>query len=277
MNAKEVLAQICASGKRFYVYVLKRPNGVPFYVGIGTGRRIFDHGYYAARGKIKSHKIAIIRKIIASGQEISFGIECHSDDRSLIERRERELIAEIGRADHHKGPLANNTDGGEGAHNPSPEELKKRGAALKEWWATRPDREAFLAQLRSPEARAARSKAMTGRKLAKRKFVARGSAWMTQEMREARAARLRENPISKRPEVAAKISASKLGKPLLNSWMKTEAGKAHFARAKHPRARPIEVEGRRFGCIEDAADAFSLSRSAICNWLNRAQRGARYL
>lgn len=248
------------------------PTGCPFYVGIGTGRRLWDHRYYALRGKHKSHKSSIIRKILAEGQEVSFAVDRHSDHRPDVERRERELIAKIGRSDLGKGSLCNNTDGGEGAYNPSPEELLRRGAALKAQWVGR-DR-SFLACLWTPEAKA---KAAAARKGKKRKFVARGSAWITPEMRADRSARLKADPVSKRPGVGAKISAAKLGKPLLNSWMKTEEGRARFARSKHPRARKIEIDGRAFDCIQDAVDAFGLSRSAVCNWINRAQRGARYL
>ncbi|SHJ70073.1 hypothetical protein SAMN05444159_1264 [Bradyrhizobium lablabi] len=272
MNADEALAQIRASGKRFYVYVLKKPNGTPFYVGIGTGRRLLDHKYYAKKDHLKSHKLSIIRKILSSGNDLTFDVECHSDERSTVEARERELISRIGRADLNQGPLANNTDGGEGAHNPSPEELLRRSAVLKARWVGR-DR-SILAHLWTPEMKA---KATAAKKGVKRKFAVRGSAWMTAEMRAARSDRLRADPVSKRPGVGAKISASKLGKKMPDHWMKDPIKKLAFARAKHPRARAIEVEGRRFECIEDAADAFGKKRNCVDMWLKRGNRGAKYL
>ncbi len=273
MNAKEALAQIRASGKRFYVYILKRPDGTPFYVGIGTGRRLLDHKYYAAKARLNSHKLSIIRKILASGEDLEFDIDCHSDARLDVELRERDLISKIGRSDLKLGPLANNTDGGEGAYNPSPDELLRRGAVIKAQWVGR-DR-SVLGCLRTPEAKAKSIEARRGRPRRPPKSTA-NLQW-TEDRRRKQSDYIKINPVSSKPGVGAKISAAKLGKPLINSWMKTDAGKAAFARAKHPRARLIEVEGRRFECIEDAAEAFNLSRSAICNWLNRGQRGAKFL
>jgi hypothetical protein len=276
MNAEEALAQICASGKRFYIYVLKRPCGDPFYIGVGTGRRFLDHFHYAARKHLRSHKLSIIRKIKADGKSVVFDIECHSDDRALVEQRERNLIALIGRSDLGLGPLTNNTDGGEGAHNPSPQELERRSNRLKDWWKTRPDRATFLAKMHSPENRAAQAARMRARKGMKRNPPRSVRKW-TKEEKAIQAARLRDDPVSKRPGIGAKISAAKLGIASPNHWTKDPLKIAAFARGKHPRARRIAVEGIEFQCIEDAADYFELSRSAICNWLNRGQRQARFI
>lgn len=93
---------------RFCVYVLCRPDGRPFYVGKGSGKRVFDHEVEARNGH-KCHKCNIIRKIWRQGGEIQRYTVFTTDDQEEAYAYERELIASIGR-EH----LANNTDGGTG-------------------------------------------------------------------------------------------------------------------------------------------------------------------
>src|SRR5690349_1278384 len=54
---------------RFYVYILSRPDGRPFYVGKGSGRRIFDHDSEARSGH-QCHKCNVIRKIWQQGGQV---------------------------------------------------------------------------------------------------------------------------------------------------------------------------------------------------------------
>jgi hypothetical protein len=92
----------------YYVYCLYRPDGHPFYVGKGSGKRLHDH----ERDKNNPHKRNIIALATRCGQEI--------DKRKLVEglqeedayELERFLIQEIGR--EPQGPLVNLTDGGDG-------------------------------------------------------------------------------------------------------------------------------------------------------------------
>jgi hypothetical protein len=63
--------------KKYYVYTLAYPNGKVFYIGKGTGDRLHQHEYEAARfGKEASYyynnpeKHAIICKIWAQGGQI---------------------------------------------------------------------------------------------------------------------------------------------------------------------------------------------------------------
>jgi hypothetical protein len=98
---------------KYYVYMLKRPNGKPFYVGKGTRSRISFHVWAAKNGRI-GHLYNVIRKIVASGQnviqhKVQDGMT--NDEAVFLERR---LIAEIGRK-KDGGPLVNITDGGDGA------------------------------------------------------------------------------------------------------------------------------------------------------------------
>lgn len=57
-------------GHPFYVYLLLRPNGKPFYVGKGTGRRISSHEGEARKGNCRCHKCNIIRKIWRQGEQV---------------------------------------------------------------------------------------------------------------------------------------------------------------------------------------------------------------
>lgn len=110
----ELEALLSKSGKRHYVYVLRRPDGVPhsgglgtpFYVGEGVGRRVFEHVESARRNPtVRSAKYDAIRQIEASGQAVLHVIYSVADTPLL--HREQELIARIGLAKHGAGPLTN--------------------------------------------------------------------------------------------------------------------------------------------------------------------------
>src|SRR3954470_15117548 len=115
MTADEMMALIRASGKPHYVYVLRRPNGEQFYVGVGTGRRVLDHEIFAKRPNMRSHKLGIIRKIWAAGGSVDYVVHAGFETRQAAERCEAELVGQIGRRDIGTGPLSNLTAGGEGA------------------------------------------------------------------------------------------------------------------------------------------------------------------
>jgi hypothetical protein len=107
----------------FYVYVLARPNGKPFYVGKGTGRRIFKHDYEARNG-CACHKCNIIRKIWRSGGDVQRYIMLETDNEQESFDYEIELIALYGLS-----TLANRTAGGDGPSNPKEATRAKMRAA----------------------------------------------------------------------------------------------------------------------------------------------------
>src|ERR1017187_5910233 len=104
--------------KTFYVYVRFRPNGVPCYIGKGTGSRwsrkpeTYNNSYLVRIAK----KYGLLPVVI---------IRNHLSEQEAFEI-EKALIKAIGRG--NDGPLANLTDGGEGVSGLPLEIRKKMGA-----------------------------------------------------------------------------------------------------------------------------------------------------
>lgn len=103
---------------RYYVYLLCRPDGRPFYVGKGINRRALDHEAEARRhhpiGEANPFKCNVIRKIIKDGGKLIYQIEAHydaSEQQSCLER-EAALIRQHGRL--HEGGYLTNLAGGLG-------------------------------------------------------------------------------------------------------------------------------------------------------------------
>jgi len=135
----------------FYIYVLFRETGVPFYVGKGKGNRWLHHERKTPRRP--SHKDAIIRKMLAAGHEIPKVILHANLTEDVAFAYEMALIAAIGRVSKGLGPLTNQTDGGEGVSG----------------WKVTPERLASMAAIKlgtkhSPEIRAKIGAAHRGKK-----------------------------------------------------------------------------------------------------------------
>jgi len=89
----------------FYTYMYLRDDGTPYYVGKGSGKRVFVVSARAT--KPPSDKMFIL-------------IEYHESEQDAFEA-EKFLISFYGRKDIGTGCLRNHTDGGDGASNPSNE------------------------------------------------------------------------------------------------------------------------------------------------------------
>lgn len=124
MTKAEAAQLIRAQKGRFYIYQLGKPDGTPFYIGKGIGQRVFAHELEAT-GPGLSRKLNTIRKIISSGQSISYEILSFYDCEKDCHNREIEEILRLGRLDLQTGSLTNLTSGGEGASGLS-EETKAR-------------------------------------------------------------------------------------------------------------------------------------------------------
>lgn len=106
-----------AAGGR-YVYVLWRfdkGEPEPFYVGVGKGKRILQHGSSSerARNPIKA-------KILAKCGEIACTLAAVGVSEAVAFHVEQSLIAEHGRIDLGTGTLSNLTRGGEGGGGAKP-------------------------------------------------------------------------------------------------------------------------------------------------------------
>lgn len=211
----------------YYVYVLFRENGVPFYVGMGKGDRWLAHEKRAVFRQ--THKDRVISLTVAAIGELP-KVKVHEGLlRADALAAEIALIAAIGREPY--GPLINQTRGGDGVFD-LPEETKRlmraKISAKTKGRKQSPDhtakiRAAHIAMRKviAPEQRLAISLALSGRKRpdlsaarkgkplseeAKAKLRART---VTDEARAKISAALTGRPCS--PETAAKISAAQLG------------------------------------------------------------------
>lgn len=131
------LAEIKGNSGKHYVYVLSRPSGSPFYVGISKSKpkgnqRVSRH-FFDARAGCKLYRHNIIRKIWSDGGNTVVSIDSWHESRQDAARREVELIASLGRHDTETGPLANKTSGGEGVSELAAETRAKLSALMSEW------------------------------------------------------------------------------------------------------------------------------------------------
>lgn len=137
-----------------------RPDGTPFYVGVGSGRR--------ARWPLRNPLADSIRaKIEREGGQVRVAI-VHYRTRELCLEAEMSLIAKFGRRDNGTGILANLSDGGERAANPGPETRAKISAARRGTKASEATRQKQSAvrtgRKQSPETIAKRAASLRGRK-----------------------------------------------------------------------------------------------------------------
>lgn len=120
-----------------YIYILHRPDGMPFYVGQGkVGRgvpRALQHVSEArlpAGAKVSNpFKCNVIRSLTRQGLAVGYRIDSLHDSQESVDARERELIALIGRF-KDGGPLTNLVAGGGGASDPAPESKERHRKTL---------------------------------------------------------------------------------------------------------------------------------------------------
>lgn len=99
----------------FYTYTYSYPDGTPFYVGKGKGRRINAHLCDAKAGrKLNSFNIRVIRKLLENGELPIIKKIVDDVDEEFAFLVEEEFIAKYGRRIDGTGILTNNTLGGEG-------------------------------------------------------------------------------------------------------------------------------------------------------------------
>lgn len=150
----------------FYVYILFRETGIPFYVGKGRGNRWFWHERSALTGG-DSHKDRLIRTILNKRIDIPKVKVREGLTNAEAAKTEKALIAAIGR-EKDGGPLINQTEGGDGCVDPD-DDLRyrmgngMRGRKLSDETRAKM-REAKKGYSMSPEDRARAAKTRTGQK-----------------------------------------------------------------------------------------------------------------
>jgi uncharacterized protein len=80
----------------YYVYSLADPGGKIFYVGKGTGNRIFAHVKAAIHNPNESDKLNTIRGILAAGKDVKYEIIRHGLTEEVAFEVESTLIDFIG-------------------------------------------------------------------------------------------------------------------------------------------------------------------------------------
>jgi len=220
LSLAAAIAAIKANPGKFYTYVLSRPGGAPFYVGMGKGKRVADHGKNTRRNE-RQHKHLIIRKIIREGASVGYSISFF-ETRLMAADDEKRLIALYGRLDTGCGPLTNRTDGGDGGSGSiqGPEARAKRSASGKRLWADPAHRAKVLAAAQSPDALAALSTS------AKR-------AWSDPNYRARTSAAMKE--AAKKPERLTQIASARKGKPMSAEYRQkiSRANKGRKFTAEH--------------------------------------------
>lgn len=219
----------CGMKSIYYVYVLFRENGVPFYVGMGKGDRWLSHEKRAVLRQ--THKDRVISLTVEAIGELP-KVKVHEGlPRADALAAEIALIAAIGREPY--GPLINQTRGGDGVFD-LPEETKrlmraKISAKIKgrkqSAGHTEKIRAAHIAMQKAiaPEQRLAISLALSGRKRPDLSAARRGkplSESAKSKLRGRKHSDLARSKISaalrereRSPETASKIGDALRGRP----------------------------------------------------------------
>lgn len=115
-----------------YVYILRRPDGRPFYVCKGYGPRVFQHENEARHPNNRlsnAYKLNVIRSIWRSGHKPVYEIDLITDSPDEAYAREAALIGNIRRL-HEGGPLTNLAAGGGSTAGPAPASVERHSATL---------------------------------------------------------------------------------------------------------------------------------------------------
>lgn len=134
-NRQQAHIHLKTGAGRFYVYILCRPDGRPFYVGKGVNFRALEHEAEARRhhpfGESNPFKCNVIRKIIGDGGEVIYQVEpfFNIDQQLQCLEREAELIGQHKRL--HEGGCLTNLAGGVGnLSGAAPFSLERHAATL---------------------------------------------------------------------------------------------------------------------------------------------------
>lgn len=124
--------QFLKNNSDYYVYLLLRPDGRPFYVGKGKDYRVMQHENEATHPngrRSNAHKLNVIRSIWRSDSAVIYAIDSMHSIEGNAYSREAELIFNYGRL-HENGPLTNLDPGGGSTAGSSPISKTKHSNTL---------------------------------------------------------------------------------------------------------------------------------------------------
>jgi hypothetical protein len=116
----------------WYVYILRRPDGRPFYIGKGKGDRAFHHENEARHPndrRSNPFKLNVIRETKKAGGEVVYEIDLIAVTEQPALAREMLLISTFKRL-HEGGPLTNLDPGGGSSSGSAPISKERHSATL---------------------------------------------------------------------------------------------------------------------------------------------------
>jgi len=124
---EEIIKLIEESSYKFYCYLLRYPNGTPFYAGKGKGFRLFNHETpHNLKNNSNKLLVNVIKKILNSNSKLTYTIEEYFNIESEAYSFEETLIQKYGRRDIGTGILCNLDNGGQGGASDWSEETKNK-------------------------------------------------------------------------------------------------------------------------------------------------------
>ena len=149
---QEIKIDIVQGRKPYYVYLLYKPDGIPFYVGKGKSNRICAHESETRsfiKGRtwigINQFKLNTIKKIWDLEQQVFYDIDSWHDNSEDAGNREIDLVFQIGRRIFNEGPLVNIRDGG----NVWSEETRQMfSEKMKQYWSDPQTRQMFSEKMK---------------------------------------------------------------------------------------------------------------------------------
>lgn len=309
MTLSAAMAEIKANHGKTYVYILRRPCGAPFYVGVGSTDRLASHVRYARRNPVSGYKSSIIRGILRAGGEVQYEIVNYFARWSEAAAEECRLIRSLGRHDQGLGPLTNRTDGGEGliGFTKTAEHRQKLSCAHKGKVVSAATREklrlANLGKKHSAETKAKRAKHLFGRAVSDETKARQRAAMMRWAEENPRPPKLPKQKLPRiyrkfgprSAEVREKIASSNRGLKR-SSEARQNISIAQRKRFERHRAegglklpnhknstdegrakyrRPVEVDGIRFDGVDLAVRFLGICETTLRRWLKSGHRGAR--